>query len=208
MKIRTIAACTFPILSAAAAGAANFGPGEAGPIADGPDGVTTYELDIAASGAIGDAGRFLSVNIDLAHTWAGDLAITLKHNGVEVTLLDRLGVPESEFGQSADFDGVYTFSDNGASWAPFEIADLGSGFVIPESVYQTNNSDGSNLDQFSGQDIFGVWTLTVRDAENFDTGAIRSWSLDVVPAPSAAAVFGIAGTSLVRRRSRRATDPV
>ena len=64
----------------------------------------------------GEIASFKSIEIlGFNHSWAGDLQIFLTHKdtGTTVTLLDRPGVPESTFGDSADFAGNYTWIDGG-----------------------------------------------------------------------------------------------
>jgi len=195
---------TVMLATAGSARAANLyeftGPG--GAITDGTGAnmpsFTDFVYNEAASGTL--IGSDLSLSIDLTHSWAGDLTITLEHGGVSVTLLDRLGVPESSTGNGADFSGVYTFTASGMSWDPFEEGAANGDLAIPEGEYELNNTDGSSLSDFLGMDVNGAWTLTVSDSFSADTGAINSWTFSSIPAPSAAALFGVAGVAASRRR--------
>jgi len=168
-----------------------------GAIDDGPGGSTSFVHTEGASGALFSQN---SVTLDLSHSWIGDLTITLEHAGVTVTLLDQVGVPADTFGSPANFNGVYTFADSGLSWSDYEDSDESTLFDLPEGVYELNNTDGSSLSDFAGLDVNGDWTLTIRDAQEFDTGELTEWSFEIIPAPSAAAIFGLAGVAATRRR--------
>jgi len=187
--------------TARAAGFYEF-TGSGGAIADGTGAnmpsFTDFVYNEVVSGALFGVNN--SLTLDITHTWVGDLTITLEHAGVTVTLLDRLGVPEGTSGNGANLNGVYTFSATGMSWDPYEEAASNAGVDIPEGEYELNNSDGSSLSDFAGLDVNGAWTLTVSDSFNFDTGAINSWTFTSVPAPSAAALFGLASVAATRRR--------
>ncbi len=199
MNNATRIALGISLITAAPVSAANFGGGEAGMIADGPDAVTAFDLNIAASGA---STPYSYINIDIAHTWAGDLTIVLEHDGVSVTLLDRLGVPESEFGQSRNLNGAYSFTDRqGASWDPYDGLAT-TGLDIPEGTYELNNTDGSRLRDFVGTDVHGTWTLYVTDSVAADIGFISGWSIDffLAPSPSAVSLFGLGAIAAGRRR--------
>lgn len=133
-----------------------------------------------------------------SHTWAGDLIIKLTHKdtGTSVTMLDRPGVPESVFGDSADFLGDYDWEDGGFIYD----ADIYGAFV-PTNVIMGPVS--GLLSDFAGEDKFGVWSLTISDNAAGDLGSLQSWGFTVtnVPAPGVLALLGIAG--LVGRRNRR-----
>jgi len=183
-------------LAASSAQAGFFGAG--GAITDGPDGVTTFELNIPGSGP---ALPRVLLSLDTFHTWVGDLTITLEHDGTTVTVLDRLGVPETPFGNSGNFDGVYEFDSQPAmSWAAFDNSGGSTDDVIPEGLYSVNNTDGTSLQDFVGLDIHGLWTLTISDAVASDTGGLRSWRLQFLPGPGSASLFGMGAFTALRRR--------
>jgi subtilisin-like proprotein convertase family protein len=188
-------------LAASTASATIFGPGSGGAIPDDDPAGTSFTLNVAASGGIISMD---AVNIDIAHTWVGDLFVTLTHenSGTTVTLLDRPGSnAPAEVGNGSDLDGVYSFADGGAnSWGPFEVPGGGSGLIAP-GEYELNNTDGTSLSDFVGLDINGDWTLFVQDNALLDTGEVFEWSIDaVIPAPGAVALFGLGGLAAARRR--------
>jgi len=200
MNTRTLMASSL-LASAFATSAHAFAFTTGGAITD--NGTTVFEVDVAGGGAFfGD----LTVSLDLSHTWAGDLTITLEHAGVSVTLLDRLGVPEDDFGNGADLAGQYDFTDQAfaETWDAYEVDGPNAGVTIPTGAYQVNNTDGTRLNDFRGIDIGGIWTLTISDAARLDTGHLNVWSMNATltnpPAPGGAALFGVAAAAVSRRR--------
>lgn len=118
-------------------------------------------LTVPAGGAIID----INVDIDIVHTWIGDLVIELSHNGTTVTLIDRNGC------NSDDIDG--TFDDEGSVANNTCAAPL-SGLIIPEEA----------LTAFDGIDQTGTWTLTVFDLAGQDLGVLNEWCLEITTASS------------------------
>jgi len=196
-SVRLVVVCAALTAFSAPASAFEFITAPGGAIDDGPAGSTSFVYTENTSGTLYNQNR---VRLDLSHTWVGDLTITLEHAGVTVTLLDRVGVPATTFGSAANFNGIYTFADSGLAWDDYEDSDESTVFDIPEGVYELNNSDGSSLADFGGLDIFGDWTLTISDAEQPDAGFLAEWGVETLPAPSAAALLGVAGVAASRRR--------
>ena len=120
-----------------------------------------------------EAGDVLDVDVDLqiSHTWVGDLIVTLEHvdTGTTMTLMDRPGVPATTFGCSGDNVDA-TFDDGGAN-GPVEnmCADLPAIFGNPQP-------DG-DLSVFNGEAAAGTWRLRVSDNAGGDTGSLGVWSL-------------------------------
>ncbi len=175
---------------ASAAMADNFGPGTTGAFADNDPVGQSFTINVAGSGTI---VSFDSLNLDISHTWVGDLFVTLEHNGTTVTILDRPGFPESAFGNNVDLVGEYNFMDGGAA--------LPTAGTAAPGAYGLDNIDGSSLADFVGQDVNGTWTLFVSDNAGGDLGQLNAWSFDAtIPAPGAAALFGLGGLAAARRR--------
>src|SRR5262249_51914327 len=102
----------------------------------------------------------LSVQVNVAHSYVGDLRMTMiAPYGTQVILVNHRG------GSGDNFDNT-NFSDSGDSsiWrgaAPF------TGSYKPEYVLSTLN----------GKSAKGTWRLVIEDSELFDTGKLKSWSL-------------------------------
>lgn len=117
--------------------------------------------------------RFDRVEIfGFVHPWAGDIQIFLIHEdtGTTVTLLDRPGVPESLFGDSANFAGDYVWRDGGFVYD----ADVFNVSVPTDVEYGPVEG---RLSDFAGEDKFGTWTLHVIDRGAGDAGRFGGWEL-------------------------------
>ncbi|MEO1575671.1 MAG: thrombospondin type 3 repeat-containing protein, partial [Pseudomonadota bacterium] len=131
-----------------------------------PDGVTSTTA-LAESGII----DMLDVSLEVTQTWVGDLAFILTHEdtGTSVTLIDRPGVPASEFGCDGDnIDAVMTDS----STTPVETTCLPG---IPALGGDLQPQEP--LAAFAGEDIGGTWTITASDGFPEDEGTLTRWCL-------------------------------
>jgi MYXO-CTERM domain-containing protein len=158
-------------------------------------GTTRFEIFVPDHGSITD---FQGVDLNVFHTWVGDLTIVLTHkdSGTSLVLTDRPGVPASSFGNSDDLGGLYIFADGNPL-----LPETSAGGVIANGAY---GAEGGSLSVFNGLDKFGTWSLHFTDSAGGDTGELLDWgfSLANVPAPGAMALLGLAG--LVGGRRRRA----
>jgi len=132
----------------------------------------------------GDPLSNVRVRLNIPHTWQGDVIARLRHDasGIEVTLIDRPGVPElSTVGFSAD-----NFGDN-ANGIPFVLDSLGfSRYDAPDvAAPGIANVTGNWLtdDQFSSLAAFDgltantTFTLTVSDNAGGDLGTLVRWTI-------------------------------
>ncbi len=115
--------------------------------------------------AVGLAGRILDldVNLDITHTFDGDLdAALISPSGKRVQLFSRVGGSGDNF-LGTTFDDEAATSVNAAA-APF------TGRFRPAQP----------LSAFDGDDPNGVWQLQVTDHAGGDVGTLNSWSLHFV----------------------------
>ncbi len=113
----------------------------------------------------------LDVNLNISHTWVGDLIVTIKSpTGTIATIIDRPGVPATTFG--CDGNNIVATLDDEAA-APVENVCAGSVPTISGS-FTPNNP----LSIFDGENTMGIWELTVSDNVGSDTGTINSWGID------------------------------
>lgn len=168
-------------------------------------------LTIPAGSCVAGSVTDVNVNLDIAHTWVGDLQATLvgPDNVTQSVQFDRPGVPASTFGCSGnDINAV--FDDAAAISAENEC---GAGIPTITGTFLPDTP----LAPFIGGDGDGVWTLTVSDNAGGDTGQLNDWSLDiactapmVAPIPvfslwgllSLIGALGLGGRYAVRRRKK------
>jgi len=128
----------------------------------------TATMESETVGVIGD----LTVTIDITHTWAGDLTVSLTSpTGTIVELTSGNG------GSLDNYSGT-TFDDS-ASTAITSGTPPFSGTFAPEEP----------LANFIGESPLGTWTLTVADGAGGDGGTLNSWTVDVGLDPGATVGF-------------------
>lgn len=128
----------------------------------------------------------LKLRLSLAHTWSGDLKVTLTSPCGTTFLFDQLGAPADPFGNGDNFGtdntgtpppAVYVFDLGAATVLPENPG--GSGFIAANS-YQPSNSAGAghNWNGFTFPcNAGGVWTLNVTDVASSDVGSLRDWAI-------------------------------
>jgi subtilisin-like proprotein convertase family protein len=127
------------------------------------------------------------VDLNIEHTWVGDLVITLCHTSDSgavtcVNLVDRPGVPESSFGCSGDLvsdpENKYYFSSRQ------DLALLGETdcpTVIDPACYHTAIESVPGLEVFNGLPFGdGSWSLEIVDNGAGDTGFVYNWSVHLL----------------------------
>jgi len=113
----------------------------------------------------------INVNLNVEHTWVGDLTLTLTSpgGGSVAVLVDEIGDPAiGTLGCSEDNFNVTL--DDGA----------GSALEDECSTPITGTFTGTDLlSIFNGASSMGDWTLFASDAAGGDTGIILDWSMDI-----------------------------
>ena len=138
------------------------------PIPDGLIVAAVSTLEVATEVTVSG----LQVEVEVDHTWVGDLTLLLESpSGTEVTLMDRPGVPASTQG-CFNNDLRVTFADGAAvdpetSCNPSTVDPFVTGSVLPAEA----------LAAFDGEPADGTWTLTVRDSLVGDLGVLNNWRL-------------------------------
>jgi subtilisin-like proprotein convertase family protein len=113
------------------------------------------------------------ISLDITHSWVSDIDVELiAPDGTSLTLTEDLG------GTGDNYIGT-TFQDGNPSIT------TGS----PPFVGTFEAIDGSMVTAFNGvTNLNGDWTLNVVDDEEFISGTLDSWSIEVVTSPPAGSV--------------------
>ena len=166
-----------------------------------PFGVTSTLEVSGAAGLLSD----LTVTLNVSGGYNGDDYAYVEHDGILVTLLDRVGTGagdpiQSAFGYSTDGFNNVTLDDAATGGSIHNAQNPGS---LPAVSY---TSDGGSLAAFDGMDPNGTWTLFIADESAGNAGALNGWSLDIatVPEPPASVPLVISlvmltGASVCRR---------
>jgi subtilisin-like proprotein convertase family protein len=122
--------------------------------------VITSTLTINDSGTIDDVDLN---NLKITHTWVNDLVVSITSpNGTTVKVLDQLC--NSQNNVDINFDDEASNSYNSIPCPP-----VGGGNYQPLQ----------SLSAFDGEDLNGLWTLTVEDLVNQDGGSLDNWELHI-----------------------------
>ena len=131
----------------------------------------------------------VSVDLDVAHHWLGDLIITVEHEGVVVRLIDRMGLAYLPFACGGD-DISATFED-GATVVPEDLCWPGPGPVVTGLVLPTDA-----LTAFAGLPADGDWTIRATDAAAHDAGTVTSVTIRIDLAAPTVCVGDVNGDGL------------
>ena len=207
MQVKTLVA-SVAALGLAGVASADLSPvGAGGAIPDfagGLPGVFTSTVNVAAAGPLASV-NFVNLN-SLSHTWVGDLQVTLTApNGDNMNLFSRVGCVGAGVGNGNNLLGNYVINQGSPMFSPAGAVPAGTyGQTLNNdpTVAQTGGVDPDTFAVFAGDNVNGIWTLTIRDFAGLDVGSLGNWQFDytLVPAPGALALLGLAGLVGSRRR--------
>lgn len=140
---------------------------------------------IAAGSSVSNA----TVDLNILHSWSGDVVATLSHGSFSVTLVNRPGTTNTAFNCNCGcpYDNVVgTFSDSAAGDADRCV--LGdSGVNAANGPYKPIGP--GTLAVFNGSDPNGAWTLTLQDRADDEGGSLPTngfcMTIAYNPAPTA-----------------------
>ncbi|MCB0597016.1 MAG: proprotein convertase P-domain-containing protein [Lewinellaceae bacterium] len=142
-----------------------------------PQGSSFAVSTIKVTGAGAVAGVILR-NIDIAHTYVGDLSAYLQSpSGTVVELFHRPGIPGSFYGCSGA-NLLLGFSD-GAYLSQEELESTCNTHPAISGLFQPINA----LSSLIGEPADGDWRLTVIDHFDQDGGQINGWELELCTTP-------------------------
>lgn len=144
---------------------------------NGPPGLIDFTLT-ANSTELVDS---MMVELNIAHTWIGDLKVTLSKDGTDVVLMDRPGTPPGDYGCGSDnVDATFDDASTTAVEGVCSVTPPGIGGVVkPEQA----------LSAFNGVALGGDWNINVADNANLDTGDFVSLCLIPTTMPNNDLIF-------------------
>jgi len=152
----------------------------------------------------------ISVTLNLAGGWNGDLYAYLLHDAGFSVLLDRVGYSGSGYGYGdSGFDVTLSATGN-----PIESYQSHSPTFNEAGQLQGTWQAHSGLGSFIGLDPSGTWTLFVADLSGGGVTTVQSWGLqmDIVAVPEveawiAAALAGAFGAFWLNRQIWKGIKP-
>lgn len=148
--------------------------GEGTPI---PDDGTPVSIAISVPAQPGALVGEVSVRVELAHEWLGDLSISVSHHGATALLIERVASDTWSYGCGGeDIDARFTGS---AAIFAESLCDPAG----PTPMFFGDILPAQPLSIFEGMPIEGDWTVTIIDHNPIDTGVIHSICVEVIPAP-------------------------
>jgi len=120
----------------------------------------------------------INVTIETTHTYIGDLTYTLTNEGTTTssTIIDRIGVPASQFGCGNANINTTLDDDNGTA---VENECNATPPAVDAGPYTPNNP----LSVFDGEASQNTWTLNVSDIATPDNGTLVEWCIVVTGTP-------------------------
>jgi hypothetical protein len=130
---------------------------------------------------VGEGGALdsMEIQLDISHSYVGDLIIALEHveSGTSIDIMNRVIGDSATFGCNAN--NVQTTASDAAPLTFEDDCNRGtSNQAYPEPAYRPDQP----LSTFAGTPLAGTWRLFVSDNAGFDTGTINEWCLRPVSA--------------------------
>ncbi|MBN8456686.1 MAG: PEP-CTERM sorting domain-containing protein [Verrucomicrobia bacterium] len=160
----------------------------------------------------------VSVAINLAGGWNGDLFAYLAHGDGMAVLLNRAGMDDANPDGAGSLGLNITFRDDAAfdihtsvpmSGGPVTGTFQPDGRATDPLIVRPSDARPAMLSGFNGMSANGHWTLYLADQSTGATSTLQSWSLTIegVPEPSTPLLAALSLLTLWRR-SRNANTPL
>ena len=160
----------------------------------------------------------VTVTLDIAGSWNGDLYATLQHASGFAVLLNRVGRSGSnpagfgDAGMTVSINDLGGFSDihGQSSGGGLLAGTFGSdGRTTDPGLVLDTDPRVAMLDSFASLDANGDWTLFVADLSGGDTHTLNSWGLEItgVPEPGTISLLALSAMLFVRRKRSSTLPP-
>lgn len=160
------------------------------PIPDNTPAGTTSVIPVSLVKTINDPSK-VTINMDLTHTWSGDITVALRVPGGSTTgaiaLIKRLGsTAGSTAGSNANFGAGNVLGFNSAATATINTVGIASTSNIPSGVYLPSAGTNATPTDYTvanlstllnGVAVSGNWTLFVSDSVADDLGSLNNWQI-------------------------------
>jgi hypothetical protein len=111
----------------------------------------------------------LDVDMNVTHTWVGDLLMTLTKDATTVAIFDQPGVPATTFGCSGDNINIVMDDEGTDGSVDGSCTSATPAYPVPDGHYTPDNP----LSAFDGINVPGSWVLHVSDNAGGDTGTVE-----------------------------------
>jgi len=138
-----------------------------------PDGSSSASVVLTVPPDAVGTVQGVTVSVDVAHEWLGDLTISVSHGGQSAILIDRVGIGTWSFGCGGD-DIDATFTDAATASADALCSPGGPSPMFFGEILPTES-----LGVFTGSSVAGNWTITVTDHNLIDAGVVNSVCISI-----------------------------
>ena len=180
----------FAICLSGLLGAQTYSNSTISPIPDNSTVGVQSDIAVALSQTISDASK-VTINMNLAHTWCGDVTVALFVPGGPtvgpLALIKRLGsTTATGVGSSVNFGVGNVLSFNSAATATVVPGTGGTNSNVPAGIYlptasatliPTDYTVADLSTMFSGLAVNGTWSLKLVDSAAGDVGLLNDWQV-------------------------------
>ncbi len=175
-----------------------------------PDGNPAGVSDTRTINSAGDQIVSLTLSLDIASEFNGDLYVYLLHENQISILVNRPGRSATDSFGYSDSGLNITLSDSASanlhayrettlpvaglpltgSWQP-------DGRAVDPDAVKTSDASTASLSTFKGANPSGEWTLFVADLSSGGTAHLNSWSLQITSVPEPMTTTGVCAAALI-----------
>ncbi len=153
------------------------------PVTISGSGTPTITSTLTLSGINGNIIGFKVKDLNIHHSWVGDLKATLKSPGnVDYVLFDQPGTT-TPGGNGCSQNHILVTLDNNATQTAAQLestCNSSSGATPPPYAINGTFQPITSFAGLNGTSPNGTWTLTINDLVGGDGGSLQTWSLELI----------------------------